>query len=511
MAMNTGAILTALMLGVVLTALASWIVSSLYRRRMLALMGSAPPPDASHASDSTADAAPAKARAPLRPDPRASRHAQWRHLAVLTSLSLLIGLTQSVLALLFIYGDDLLSLGRALTLGAVYAWPMALTWGLMRRWPWWRTLLAILAYLLVMLALVSWRSISPRPLTESFAWLGGLVLIPVTVTLLIGASGRIRAVAPYLLPIFLLLAGSSVIALQLMVVGVNDPPRWLVVLVGGVGAWPAIVLLALAPWLLLAWPAWAIARTLARAYRDKRFSDLWYLLAAYWLVVLAATALPALQGVGLVALTQLLPWLWIPLAGWALRGWLAPRSAPPTLLVLRVFQQDATVQALFDRVVERWRLTGNTVLIAGTDLLSRTLDPDDLFTFLNGRLATRFIGSEAQVAERLRGFDLAPDPDGRYRVNECYCFDSTWKAALAALVQQTDVVLMDLRGFHAGKLGCRHELRVLAEATHLHRVVLLHDASTQRAVAEADVAGAPTGRFVWVLTLGEVIEALYAH
>ena len=44
--MNTGAILTALMLGVVLTALASWGVSGLYRRRMLALMGSAPPPDA---------------------------------------------------------------------------------------------------------------------------------------------------------------------------------------------------------------------------------------------------------------------------------------------------------------------------------------------------------------------------------------------------------------------------------------------------------------------------------
>ncbi|WP_439520325.1 hypothetical protein [Hydrogenophaga sp.] len=511
MAMNTGAILTALMLGVVLTALASWGVSGLYRRRMLALMGSAPPPDASQAGGLPEGSGLAPPRAPVQLHRRDSRHAQVRQLAVLTGLSLVIGLSQSVLALFFIYGDGLLSFSRALTLGLVYAWPIALTWGLMRRWPWWGTLVAIVLYLLAMLALVTWRSVSPQPLTASLAWLGGLVLIPVTVTLLIGASGRIRAVAPYLLPIFLLLAGSSVIALQLMVLGVNDPPNWLVALVGGIGAWPAIVLLALAPWMLLAWPAWAMARTLARAYRDKRFSDLWYLLAAYWLVVLAATALPALQGVGLIALTQLLPWLWIPLAGWALRGWLAPRHAPPTLLVLRVFQQDATVQALFDRVVERWRLGGNTVLIAGTDLLSRTLDPDDLFTFLNGRLATRFIGSEAQLAERLRGFDLAPDPDGRYRVNECYCFDSTWKAALAALVQCSDVVLMDLRGFHAGKLGCRHELRVLAGADHLQRVVLLHDGSTRRAVAEEDVAGAPPGRFVWVRTLGEVVEALYPH
>lgn len=497
MGTNTGAILAALLLGVLLTAAASWLVSSLYRRRMLALMRRAPAPDEAFAAGTPASRTPA-ARPAVRLDPAANRRAAWRQFGVLSALSALIGLTQSVLALLFIYGDDMLSPGRALTLGAVYAWPMALTWGLLRCWPWWRTLVAIGLYLLAMFVLVTWRSATPQPLLASLGWMGGLVLIPVAITLVIGASGRIRAVAPYLLPIFLLLAGSSVVALQLLVTGVSDPPRWLLSLVASVGAWPTILLLALAPWVLLAWPAWAIARALATAYRDKRFSDLWYLLAAYWFVVLAASALPALQGVGLVALTQLLPWLWIPLAGWALRGWLAPRGAPPTLLVLRVFQQDARVQALFDRVVERWRLSGNTVLIAGTDLLSRTLDPDDLFTFLNGRLAQRFIASDAQVGERLRDFDLEPDPDGRYRVNECYCFDSTWQAALAALVRQADVVLMDLRGFRAHNQGCRHELGVLAAALHLQRVVLLRDAGTERAVAEADVAGASPGRFVWV-------------
>ena len=186
------------------------------------------------------------------------------------------------------------------------------------------------------------------------------------------------------------------------------------------------------------------------------------------------------------------------LAAWGLRGWLAPRGAPPTLLVLRVFQQDAAVETLFDRVIERWRLTGNTVLIAGTDLISRTLDPDDLFTFLNGRLGERFIASPAQVPQRLADFDLQPDPDGRYRVNECYCFDGTWQAALAALVQRADVVLMDLRGFQARNQGCRHELGVLATAAHLQRVVLLFDASTDRGTALADLALAPAGRVVWV-------------
>ncbi|MDZ4397234.1 hypothetical protein [Hydrogenophaga sp.] len=496
MELNSGAILTAMVLGVLLTGAASWVVSGLYRRRMLALMKRSPPPDPAQAVAAARAPAPAKPVATL--DAVANRRASWRYLFAVSALSLLIGITQSVLALLFVYGAELLSVGRALTLGAVYAWPMALTWGLVRRWSWLRTLGAIGLYLLAMLALTLWRSVSPQPLATSLGWLGGLVLIPVLVTLVIGASGRIRAVAPYLLPIFLMLAASSVLTLQVMASGAQDPPGWVIRLVGAIGVWPAITVMAVAPWLLLAWPAWGIARTLARAYRAKRFSDLWYLLAAYWLVALGASALTALEAVGWMALTQFIPWLWIPLAAWGLRGWLAPHGAPSTLLVLRVFQQDVGVQTLFDRVVERWRLSGNTVLIAGTDLLSRTIDPDDVFTFLNGRLADRFVANEAQVAERLRDFDLAPDPDGRYRVNECYCYDSTWQQALAALVAQADVVLMDLRGFQARNQGCRHELGVLATASHLQRVVLLFDASTDRSTALADLAGAPAGRVVWV-------------
>jgi hypothetical protein len=239
-------------------------------------------------------------------------------------------------------------------------------------------------------------------------------------------------------------------------------------------------------------------------------------------VVLVANTLPAVEGAGLAGLTQLLPWLWLPLAAPALRGWLTPppdpRGGPPTLLVLRVFQRDAAVERLFDQVVERWRLTGNTVLIAGTDLVSRTLDPDDLFAFLNGRLAQRFIASEAEIPRRLAELDLRPDPDGRYRVNESYCFDTTWQAALRALVAASDVVLMDLRGFHAGNRGCRFELDVLAGAAHLRHVVLLFDAATDRHAAALDLAGAPAERFEWIeagrldgAKAGQVLGALFGQ
>ncbi len=52
------------------------------------------------------------------------------------------------------------------------------------------------------------------------------------------------------------------------------------------------------------------------------------------------------------------------------------------------------------------------------------------------------------------------------------------------------MVLMDLRGFTPENQGCRYELRVLAAASHLRRVLLLHDGQTAGAAA-AEFAAAP--------------------
>ena len=138
------------------------------------------------------------------------------------------------------------------------------------------------------------------------------------------------------------------------------------------------------------------------------------------------------------------------------------------------------------------------MLIAGTDLADRTLDADDIFAFIDGRLAERFIRDPAEVAPRIAAFDLERDVDGRYRINECYCHDTTWQAALDALVRASDVVLMDLRGFQAHNAGCLHELSVLARQTGLRRVVVLTDAVTDRVTAAQAVAEAAPDRFVWL-------------
>ena len=176
--------------------------------------------------------------------------------------------------------------------------------------------------------------------------------------------------------------------------------------------------------------------------------------------------------------------------------------------MLRVFQHDAAVRALFDRVVERWRLTGNTVLIAGTDLVDQTLDADDALTFLDRRLGERFVSCPDDIDARIAEFDLAPDLEGRFRINECYCRDSTWRDAFAALAGWSDVVLMDLRGFQAKNEGCRHELATLARSERIGRVVVLTDAGTDRASADAATLGAPSARFAWVeVATGATVDA----
>lgn len=497
-----GAWLFFLMLGVVLAAAAGWCVALLYRRRLLALMRGGPAPDERAPPRAfTLTLAPRHTPPPL--DPAGNRRARFRLLGVLAGLSLLVGLTQSALALHFVYeADRALSPKQWLVVGLILAWPMLLGWGLLLRWAWWRVVAGVAVYFVLITPVVLLASSKAQTLQVVFTLYGLYAAIPLAIVLLIGASGQVRAAAPYLLPVFLGLLSASHVGLEALTRATSGAiatwPQGLKGLIATLGAQPTIALFALAPWLLAAWPVYRLGRGLAAAYRRKRYSDLIYLFAAYWLLVLFTGALMGLAGTGWPALWQVLAWAWLPLGFFLLRRWLAPAVPAPTLLVLRVFGRDAAVAALFDRVVERWRLTGNTLLIAGTDLASRTLDPDDLFVFLNGRLAERFVTSAEAIPRHVAALDLAPDPDGRFRVNELHCFDTTWQSTLRALVELSDVVLMDLRGFQAENAGCRLELRVLAGSLHLQRVVLLRDAQTDRAAAQAEIAAVPAGRFVWL-------------
>lgn len=169
------------------------------------------------------------------------------------------------------------------------------------------------------------------------------------------------------------------------------------------------------------------------------------------------------------------------------------------LLLLRVFGHDRRTERLLDGITRRWRCIGPVYLIAGRDVALRTIDPQDFYSFLSGRLSRAFVKDEADLQARLGALDRDPDPDGRYRINQFFCHQNTWKGVLDELIRRSAAVLMDLRGFDAARLGCRYELTRLGEHLGAKPVVLLADASTDRDLVAAllhrgQAVGAPSGR-----------------
>lgn len=497
---TNGKLLFIVLAATALSAVAALLIARSYRAAMKRLMSL--PAAASAVHEPPAGTPMGTAALPGPPGPATladNRRAAWRVALRLTGLSALIAASDSALFLgVAMAGEGLLSPGRWLTLSLINLWPMIPVLGLLWRWSRLRVLGALALWFIGAVALVAWRSIEPQPLAGTLAYLAFEIGAPM---LLIGAlclGGATRAIAPWLMPLFMLLVAASVGGADLLGWIVEARPQWLMALPEGVDAQQVMLFFVLAPWLVAWWPAKWLGRALAAAYARRWLSELMVLFTAVWGIVLLLRALGAWQDMRLAAAVLLLPLVWIPLVMLLARRRPQAGTRPPTLLVLRVFQRDAQMQALFDRVIERWRATGNTVLIAGTDLVERTVDGGDVFDFLDGRLAERFVRHSAEVAPRIAAFELQPDAEGRHRINEVYCHDSTWQQALDALVAASDVVLMDLRSFKAHNRGCRHELGVLARAPRLARVVVLTDGDTALAQARQDAAAAPAGRFVWI-------------
>ena len=246
---------------------------------------------------------------------------------------------------------------RVLVVSVVHGWPAIFAVALVWRWRALRLLGVLAAYLVAAVALVALSSGDEQTLVGVAAWVGSLTVVPALILFALVASPRIRAAGPYLFPLIVPLVAASLLGLALVAAMLEgDPSPLLMDLAAGLGAIPTLVLFAVAPWALALWPSLALARWLARAYRRHRFSDLIYLFGAWWLIVLLQFALTGFVAVGALALVVLLAWLWIPLGFRLLRPTSA--RAVPTLLVLRVFQRDREVGALFDAVVHRWRASG---------------------------------------------------------------------------------------------------------------------------------------------------------
>lgn len=207
-----GKVAFALVFAVIASAVVGRIAAAFYRKRVLALMsqgtpvlgdgaGTAPLPRASHAVRTTSFEQNRRARRKLE--------------TVIVAISLAIGLTQSWWSLQFVHTETAYGPIKLVLVGLVHAWVMVPALGLLRRWSWLRIALGSGAYMTVVEALMSMRAIEPMTIVS----LASFMLFVIGTPLLafgLAASGRARATGPYLLPLFLVLGGASIVGTDLL-------------------------------------------------------------------------------------------------------------------------------------------------------------------------------------------------------------------------------------------------------------------------------------------------------
>jgi len=406
----------------------------------------------------------------------------WR---VAVSLAIAIAFYAAVMtaAWLLATQDDALGAVKLAVLFWSYFWPAVLVVNLVAATDRATRFVVAAVYfvfyvLLAGIALARSPTLTPLHLAQHWLVTNG----PPTLLLAAFLARRIRAVGPMVLAFTLLALFGSAVAAWL--VGASDETIRAAVAVGGAlglggrGTFWLTLALGLTTFGVAAWFA---LRALGAHYAAKRFSDEMLTVDAIMLIF-AVT-----QSIGLV----FNHWAWIgsgPVAYLAFRAAATasrrrlPRvEAPRRLLLLRVFAVGARSEPLFDALRRRWLRAGSIALIAGPDLVTSTVEPDEFLAFLSGRLQRTFVASEADLAARLAAMDRGPDPDGRFRVNEFFCRADTWQATMQRLVAESDAVLMDLRSFGPSNQGCLFELGRLLDAIDLRRVVFVIDRSTDAA------------------------------
>jgi len=307
-----------------------------------------------------------------------------------------------------------------------------------------------------------------------------------TILLLIFLNRHIRALGPLILVFMILgVTGASFVVtltgknLKLLK-AVSDFSYSI-----GLGAFGTMVALHLIGFAAFAIVGWLILGLIRSLYEKKYSSEQSITIDAMWLLFGIVNSIGRvfegrswiLSGLGAFALYKMVAAGLFRVLGIARRA----KSSGRRLLLLRVFALGKRSEGLYDTVGKFWRTVGSMQMIAGPDLATSTIEPHEFLDFMSGQLDRRFIDSGRTLDLRIDHMDLEPDGEGQFRVTEFFCHDDTWKMTLARLADESDAVLMDLRGFSQTNAGCVFEIHELFNLVTLPRVVFVCDETTDQA------------------------------
>ncbi len=308
---------------------------------------------------------------------------------------------------------------------------------------------------------------------------------PPTILLLIFLNRRIRAVGPLVLVFMLLgVAGATFVVTFIggnfkLLRAISDFSYSI-----GLGPRGTITVLHLIGFAIFAVAGWIILGVLRRLYEKKYVSEHSIMVDAMWLLFGISNSM------GLVFEGR--RWIFSGLAAFVVYKAVAAvlfylfrvgrpmKTTSPRLLFLRVFALGRRSENIFSAIGRFWRAIGSMQMIAGPDLAAVAVEPHEFLDFLSGKLDRRFIDSGRTLDLRMDQLDLQPDGDGQFRVTEFFCHDDTWKLTLARLADDSDAVLMDLRGFSRRNAGCIFEITELFNLVPLQRLVFIVDSSTDQ-------------------------------
>ncbi len=501
-------------IAVPVTFVISWGLIALYRRRVIRWMNA----PYFTASPSTAET-PRAAKPPdggismrvarletSQPSSfyRHMRRLYWRKVAVYGLSGLLSSLLISIAYLFSI--ATAITPGRFLITAMDFAFPVVVVLylvmdntGFARTW-----LVGGYLFLLVLLGIYGFPSATVMERWRMVFVLWGSINGAHLIIVLLVFKRKIRPIAP----LVLLIVG-SIVAAGLVTFYFSNPlllAAYRISLLAGwnptqlsVLYWVSVIVIALA----LGSGALPLLMWIRDGYRRKRISEQMLSIATFWLM---STALYALS----IAQNGVIWGLYVLLAGmvffasltvgfrWyrrADKGDFPPRH----LLMLRVFSLGAKSARLYDLLDQNWRHVGVIRLIAGPDLAASTVEPHEFIDFLAGKLDDYFVSAVEDISGQLQRADADPDPDGRYRVSEFFCFSDTWKRVLLQLERSADVILMDLRRFGPQNAGCVFEIHTLVASVPLEKVVFIVDESTDEAFLQQTLgtAGTAVRLFHW--------------
>jgi hypothetical protein len=506
-ALSQGAIAFILLLAGSLTLVAGFILVRLYRRAVDRAMrrrgqaeveaARAPPVARPPELELRIDEAQSP-RDPAPPGPAVAL-AAGRRFARGAAVYSVAGFAHAAVAtlLLFLFAGVEFYLWRTAIVFWAHAWPVVLVlnlfWGPDRRWQV-ATLLGYFGVLLLLsLPIAMSGAVGPLavgslmlpPLLQPlFLW---LITAAPGVFLLVFLNRRIRSIGPLLLVMMLIAVIGAHTGFLIMHAEAVQRLLASIAIATGInvlGLFYGVQLLGFALFLV---PGWRVAAWLRRRYEAKRTSDQIITFDAIWLLMalLECSGLAWQRGAfGWLGLLAFGAYRLVVIQGMKPLHRDARAQSNARLLLLRVFGAQRRSERLFDLFGARWRYRGSIQLIGGTDLATTTLEPHEFLDFLSGRLAQNFIYDRQGLESRLDALDLRPDPDGRFRVNEFFCDGGAWQMTVARLMGQSDVLLMDLRGFSSRNQGCIFELQALIDSVPIDRLLLLIDGSTEFAALQ---------------------------